>query len=112
MNDEPTRADEEFKENNPGSGMMGFWDHVEELRWVIIKTLIVFVIAFMVVMVFAVGFADALYWPLDQALKLAGQPEREIVLRTDGPFNVFTFLLQLGFFGALALTLPFDSATT
>jgi len=88
-------------------GMMGFWDHVEELRWVLIKSMIVFMLAFGVVLGFAVWFADVLQWPLVRAFDLLGDPDRQIDLRTDGPLNVFTFLLQLGFFGGIAVSIPF-----
>lgn len=86
---------------------MGFWDHVEELRWVLIKSSVIFMIAFCLVLGFAVWFADVLQWPLMRAFAMIGDPQRDILLRTDGPLNVFGFLLQLGFFGAIGVSLPF-----
>ncbi|WP_309398259.1 twin-arginine translocase subunit TatC [Cerasicoccus maritimus] len=80
---------------------------MEELRWVLIKSMVVLMIACGLVLGFGVWFADALQWPLLQAFKLIGDPDREILLRTDGPMNVFTFILQLAFFGGVGLSLPF-----
>jgi len=96
--------------NDPSSdegGVMAFWDHVEELRWTLIKVLIVFALAFMLVIGFGVWFADFLQWPLHRAFDMMGTPGREILLRTEGPNTVFVFIIQLGFFGAIALALPF-----
>ncbi|WP_309382851.1 twin-arginine translocase subunit TatC [Cerasicoccus frondis] len=89
------------------TGIMGFWDHVEELRWVLIKSLGVLMAACALVLVFGVKFADVLQWPLLQAFDMLGEPDRVPELRTDGPMNVFTFILQLAFFGGTALSLPF-----
>lgn len=88
-------------------GVMGFWDHVEELRWTLVKSLVVFSICFGLVLAVSVIFSDLLQWPLHRAFDLLGDPDREITLRTNGPSNVFSFLLQLGFFGGFGLSLPF-----
>lgn len=85
---------------------MAFWDHVEELRWVIVKCLVAFVACFALVLVVSVFFSDVLQWPLHRAFAMNGQPDRVPELRTDGPSNVFSFLLQLGFFGGFGLSLP------
>lgn len=92
---------------HPVEGVMNFWDHVEELRWTLLKIIVAFTVAFSLVLGFGVKFAGFLQWPLRQAFAMMGTPDREILLRTDGPNNVFMFILQLGFFGGLALTLPF-----
>ncbi len=107
MNDDFKPNDDSDSPYQTEEGVMGFWDHVEELRWTLIKILVVFAVAFCLVVGFGVWFADFLQWPLQRAFELMGTPDREILLRTDGPNNVFVFVLQLGFFGAIALALPF-----
>lgn len=86
---------------------MSLLDHLEELRFVLIKSAAALIICMILVTVFAVPFADLLYWPLEQARHLAGGGDEMDVLRTDGPLSVFSFLLQLGFFGGLGISLPY-----
>ncbi|WP_269540743.1 twin-arginine translocase subunit TatC [Cerasicoccus fimbriatus] len=107
MNNDPTPLEPDPNAPESPGGVMGFWDHVEELRWVLIKSMGAMMLGCVLVLGFGVWFADALQWPLHQAYSLIGDPDREILLRTDGPMNVFTFILQLSFFGGIALSLPF-----
>ncbi|GHC05819.1 twin-arginine translocase subunit TatC [Cerasicoccus arenae] len=106
MNTELMPPEHDEPEHEAGS-VMAFWDHVEELRWVLIKSLVAFFLSFCLVLAGAVWFSDVLQWPLVQAYEMMGQSGQDIQLRTDGPNNVFAFLIQLGFFGSIALALPF-----
>ncbi len=99
---------ENTPETLPEEGdVMGLLDHLEELRFVLMKSVTVLFLCMVLVTVFAVPFAGLLYWPLEQAHVLAGDSQAVDVLRTDGPLSVFSFLLQLGFFGGLGLALPY-----
>lgn len=84
-----------------------FWEHIEALRWVIVKSVIVFGVAMLLMMCFSVYAQKLLTWPLQYGMALAGVENQVIELRTDGPFSVFTFMLQLWVFGGLLLSLPF-----
>lgn len=84
-----------------------FWGHIEDLRWVLVKSVAVFLASMVVLMVFSVRAQKLLTWPLLYGLRLSGSENTDILLRTDGPFSVFTFMLQLWVFGGLLLSLPF-----
>lgn len=92
-----------------GGGILpeDFWGHVEALRWVVLKSALVFVGFMMLMMFFSVRAQKLLTWPLSYGIKLSGAEHVDVLLRTDGPFSVFTFMLQLWVFGGLLLSLPF-----
>lgn len=101
--------DWEEDEDKPSGGILpaDFWNHVEDLRWVLIKSALAFFGAMLLMMVFSVRAQKLLIWPLEYGLRLSGSQNTDILLRTDGPFSVFTFMLQLWVFGGLLLSLPF-----
>ncbi len=79
-------------------------EHLEDLRWVVVKSLTVFLLVAMVVVVFVADLTSWLRWPLEVAM---GSEERAMeTLRTRGPFDVFSVLIQVIFFGSLFLSLP------
>ncbi len=85
---------------------MGFLDHLEELRGVIIKTLGVFIVAVFGIIFILPELIAALNWPLQQALG----PEHPLLkqaLVTTTPMAVFTILIQICIFAGGALALPF-----
>lgn len=85
---------------------MGFLDHLEELRWTLIKPLIVFVITFVVVMVFIRDVKDVLMYPLAQNLtedKLAAFDG----LATRNMTGVYSAMLHIGLIVGTAVTSPF-----
>lgn len=90
-------------EGGPG---MTLWEHLEDLRWVLLKSLLIFVLGAVAVGLFSVTFKAVLDWPLTQGAALAGA-QGENILRTRGPVEVFGFIFQMVFFGALAIALPF-----
>ncbi len=89
--------------SDPGTKAMSLWDHLEELRWVLLKTAIVFVVAGTVIGCSLLAFQGMLNWPLNQAEAITGQT---VALRTGGPAEIFSVLFQMVFFGALGLALP------
>lgn len=79
---------------------MPFLDHLEELRWRIIKSAIAIFVGMIVCLFFSQKILDFLIWPtthLDTPLELQ-------VLKVQGMFVV---KLEVGFFGGLVLGLPF-----
>lgn len=85
-------------------GHMTFLEHLEELRFVLFKSAAAFLTAFIVVAVFFKQINNLLRMPLERAMENNGVTE---VLVTTGPFGVFSFLLQMGFMGGVALASPF-----
>jgi len=96
----PSEPNPESKDANS----MGFLDHLEELRWTIVKSLIVFVIIFVVMAVFLKDVAHILNWPLNRAFANAGEQSG---LVTTSPMAVFSVYLQVCFLGGLFGSLPF-----
>ena len=83
---------------------MGFLDHLEELRWTIGKSALVFVIIFVVMAVFLKDVSTVLNWPLDRAFANANE---RTGLVTTSPMAVFSVYLQICFLGGLFGSLPF-----
>ena len=84
---------------------MSFFEHLEVLRWVLLKCLIAFALGCGVMGVFLPQFADILAWPL---LRVAGEGSDTLQgLVTKSPMGVFSVLIQICGLGGLALALPF-----
>lgn len=79
---------------------MGFFDHLEELRWVILKCVITYVLFALVIGIFLKEFNHWLKWPLEAA----GQ---NITLNTMAVTESFTIVIQLCCLGALVPAMPF-----
>lgn len=103
-------ADDEQKsvpgENEESAGrMMGFLDHLEELRWTLLWCAIAFLLGAGAVGLFLQQFSGLLQWPMrvafgaDQAGMIQG-------LTTRSPFEAFSVLFQVVFLGGFVLALP------
>jgi sec-independent protein translocase protein TatC len=84
---------------------MGFWDHLEELRGTIIKSVVVFVIAAVLIGVFIKEFNHVLLWPLLEAQK--SYPTLTPDLGTQKIFEIFTMVIQMCVLGGLLVAGPF-----
>jgi sec-independent protein translocase protein TatC len=84
---------------------MGFWDHLEELRGTIIKSVIAFVICACVIGYFIKEFNDALRWPLHYVQK--DYPDLIVDLGTIKIMEVFSMLIQMCVLGGLVMAAPF-----
>jgi sec-independent protein translocase protein TatC len=103
-NQPPEGAPLEPEPEKNDANSMGFLDHLEELRWTIGKSLIVFAIIFVVMAVFLKDIAQILNWPLNRAFANAGEQSG---LVTTSPMAVFSVYLQVCFLGGLFGSLPF-----
>ena len=83
---------------------MTFLEHLEELRQVLFRSVVAFIVAFIAVAVLFLQVKDVLSAPLEKAMANHGVTE---ALVTTGPFGVFSFMLQLGFMGGISLASPF-----
>ncbi len=92
-------------EPSPHEKAMSFLDHLEDLRWTLIKSLIVFIIVFVVIAIFLNEARDALYWPLRMGLG----PERAASFRlvTPSPMAVFSTLITMCVLASVPVALPF-----
>lgn len=100
--DEPELDQDEVAESEPGS--MGFLDHLEELRWTLVKSLASFLIACTLIGIFVFQFADLLRWPYEFAT--AGRPDHNDDLYVRNFLGSFAVMFQLFFLGGLGLSLP------
>ncbi|MBD5779283.1 twin-arginine translocase subunit TatC [Pelagicoccus sp. NFK12] len=98
-------ADEEDFDWADDPKKMGFLDHVEELRWTLIKPLAVFFIAFVVTVVFIQHFKDILMYPLYENYTLE-QQKTFAGLATRNPTGVFTAMLHIGLLIGVTVASP------
>ncbi len=87
------------------AGAMPFLDHLEELRWTLVRCLVAFVVACALVLVFIPQIAGALQWPLNWAYGSAETARQSLI--TVRPMGVFSVLIQVCLLAGLALSLPF-----
>lgn len=89
----------------PEEKSMGFLDHLEELRWVLIKSSVFITIMMVVVFLFLGQLTDIMNAPLYRIIgqeNLAGGS-----LVTVSPMGIFSLLIQIGFLGGVGLAMPF-----
>lgn len=103
----PRAEDEEWdgEEDEGGGPVKSFLEHLEDLRWVIIRCAISIVIGMVVCLAAANKVVDLLKEPLARAQKIAGKTEDYVVLFQPGPTstNLVTIKLQTNQFGAVSL---------
>lgn len=100
----PPDAAEEAEVVDPREKPMGFLEHLEELRWTLVKCAIAFAIMAGLIGVFMQEFNDVLLWPLRHVQ--AENPDVNLTLNTHSVMESFGITLQLCGFGGLALASP------
>lgn len=130
---ENDEKEEEAEEGEEG-GRMALWQHLEELRWVLLKALGAVVVCSLLGLVFASQIQAALMLPIQHANSMTpyrldfqiqehslGQGQSEfradvsvrpaarqpVELRYDEPSSAFMVSMKIGLFGGLFLALPF-----
>lgn len=89
----------------PREKPMGFWDHLEELRGTIIKSVVVFALFATAIGVWMKEFSEVLLMPL---MKIKAEyPAVIIELGTTSIMEGFNVVIQMCVLGGLALSLPF-----
>ena len=88
-----------------GKKAMGFLDHLEDLRWTLIKCAITFGLFVTLIAYFVDDFAHVLSSPLDQVK--ADFPKMSTELITNSPMGVFSVIINICLMGGLVLSLPF-----
>lgn len=84
---------------------MGFWDHLDELRGTIIKSVVAFLICAVLVGIFLKGFYSTLLTPLTDLQKV--YPDAPTQLTTMKIAEVFTMIIQMCLMGGFVLAAPF-----
>ena len=84
---------------------MGFLEHLEELRWTLVKCAIVAVLFAVVSGIFLTEVRAFLEWPWTRAL--AEYPGLTLQLRTDTPMEIYGVMLQICVTPALVAAAPF-----
>lgn len=84
---------------------MGFLDHLEELRWTLVKCAIVTVCFAVLAGVFMTEVRQFLEWPWTHAL--ASFPDLQLHLRTDTPMEVYGVMVQICVTPSLVAASPF-----
>ncbi|MCX7886456.1 MAG: twin-arginine translocase subunit TatC [Verrucomicrobiae bacterium] len=79
-----------------------FWEHLEDLRWTLIKSIIAVFVGFNICMAFANRILAFLTAPLHQVV-----PNPENFLQTFDVMGGFMIWMKLSFYGGLVLAAPF-----
>jgi sec-independent protein translocase protein TatC len=104
LGDNPSR-DPVHAAAKPEDRTMGFFDHLEELRWTLIKSVGVLLIFAVLIAVFLREFNAALLWPLHAAYEGDGTVAPTLV--TLGVMEVFNVVVIMCVMGGLGLASPF-----
>lgn len=84
---------------------MGFFEHLEELRWTLVKSVAVYVVFAVVIGIYLREFNDLLLWPLNSVK--SSFPKLTMDLSTTSVMESFSIVIQLCCFGALLPASPF-----
>lgn len=84
---------------------MSFWEHLDELRGTIIKSLIVFVLFAALIAYYLTQFNQLLMWPFYHAAQQ--YPDLAIELSTATPMEGVNVIIQMCMLGSLMLSVPF-----
>ena len=84
---------------------MGFLDHLEELRWVLMKSAIAFTICAVGIGMFLKKFNIMLMWPLFKVAE--DYPDMDMDLGTTSVMESFTVVIQMCVVGGLIMAAPF-----
>ncbi len=102
---ERSTTDESGKGAPAGSKAMGFFGHLEELRWTLIKCAVVFGVFVTIIAYQVDAAAHLLNWPLEQAQ--AAYPKLKTDLVTNSPMGVFNVVIDICLIGGFVMSLPF-----
>jgi sec-independent protein translocase protein TatC len=90
---------------NPREKAMGFFEHLEDLRWTLVKSAIAFAVFAGLIGFFLKEFNDVVLWPLHHVQ--AQNPKFTVDLGTTSIMEGFTVVVQLCCVGGLILAAPF-----
>jgi sec-independent protein translocase protein TatC len=97
-------TDEASSESNLHEKPMGFLEHLEELRWTLMKSVGVFLVAFVVSAIYFDELTKVLRWPLERGLLEHPENYKSV---TTTPMAIFSVYIAVPAIGAVTLALPF-----
>lgn len=103
--DQLTPTDSDSSAAGPREKTMGFFEHLEDLRWTLVKSAITFVAFAVLIGVGLKQFNEVLLWPLHSVRE--GYTDLTLELGTTSIMEAFTVVIQMCFMGALILSAPF-----
>lgn len=89
---------------SPREKPMAFFDHLEELRWTLVKSAIAFVVCAVVIGFSLKQFNEVLLWPLNSVR--ADYPTFVLDLGTTSVMEGFTVVIQMCCIGGLVMSAP------
>jgi len=92
-------------ENVPQGKAMSILDHLEELRWLIVRCCLAFIVGCVIVGSFFPYFAKLLLYPLNKAIGTGGTPLLQGLVTTS-PMGIFSVIIQICLLGGLTISLP------
>ncbi len=90
---------------SPTEKPMGFMEHLEDLRWTLVKSALAFTVFAVLIGVFMQQFNDVLLWPLNHVK--GDYPQFILDLGTTSIMEGFTVVIQMCFMGGLVMSAPF-----
>jgi len=84
---------------------MSFFEHLEDLRWTLIKCAVVFGLFVTIIAYWVDDFGRVLSWPLERVH--ADHPKMTTDLITNSPMGVFSVIIDICLIGGLVMSLPF-----
>jgi sec-independent protein translocase protein TatC len=99
----PTEVVDE--DEGEGGPVKSFLEHLEDLRWVIIRVVAALVVAMVACMAGAPKVVEFLRWPL--LISGATVDGRALDLQPLGPLGPFIIVMKLALYGGITLALPF-----
>ena len=84
---------------------MGFFEHLEELRWTLVKCAVTFIVFASAIGYFLKRFSDLLMWPLLYVKK--EYPDLVLDLGTTSIMEGFNVVIQMCLLGGLVMSAPF-----
>ena len=98
------REESVHTEESEDEKVMGFFDHLEEMRWTLVKCAIAIMVTALLVGVFVKRFNNLLMLPLLQLKEK--YPDIQIDLGTTSVAEVFIVIIQMVLVGALVIAAP------
>src|SRR5512139_500264 len=99
MADEPEAEHLDEQPEEEGGPVKTFLEHLEDLRWVLIKCLVSLMLGMVTCLVAGSYIVEFLKWPLDKS-------ESGIRLETLGPVGGITISLKIALYGGITIALP------
>jgi sec-independent protein translocase protein TatC len=95
-------SDVTSEEDEEGGPVKSFLEHLEDLRWVLIKIIASVLVAMTICMVATPQIIEILTWPKNRT-----ETGRRVEITYIDPLAPFTSMMKIAFWGGLALAIPY-----